>query len=70
MRIDFQSTSSSSAISIGSIVLTPCPISGFFATTVTTPSGVMRMNALGAKTAGAPGASDCADDASASAGRR
>ena len=35
-------------MSIGSIVFTPCPISGFFATIVTMPSGVIRMKALGA----------------------
>src|SRR5712671_7006424 len=52
MRTSFQSTSSSSAISMGSMVFTPCPISGFFAVMVTTPSGAMRMNALGVRFAG------------------
>jgi hypothetical protein len=61
----FQSTSSSSAISIGSIVLTPWPISGFLATIVMTPSVVMRMYALGVNAAGACGV---IHDASASAG--
>ena len=42
-RTFFQSTSSSSAMSIGSIVLMPWPTSGFLAVIVTTPSGVMRM---------------------------
>ena len=56
MRTFFQSTSSSSAMIIGSIVFTPCPISGFLAMIVTMPSGVMRMKALGRKSApdGAP----------------
>src|SRR5579871_5365646 len=43
VRTVFQSASSSSAIIIGSDVLTPCPISGFFAMIVTTPSRAMRM---------------------------
>jgi hypothetical protein len=50
-------TSSSSATSIGSIVLTPCPTSGFFAMIVTTPSLPMRMNAFGVKASASPGAS-------------
>ena len=62
MRTFFQSTSSSSAMSIGSIVFTPWPISGFFAMIVTMPSGVMRMNAFGANSA--------AGSARASASRR
>src|SRR6266540_2619401 len=36
---------------MGSMVLTPWPISGFWAVIVTTPARVMRMNALGAKSA-------------------
>jgi hypothetical protein len=40
---DFQSTSSSSAISMGSIVLTPWPTSGFFAVMVTAPSAATWM---------------------------
>jgi hypothetical protein len=51
-----QSTSSSSAMIIGSIVFTPCPISGFLAMIVTMPSGVIRMNAFGTNS-GALGAS-------------
>src|ERR1700721_2769189 len=43
----FQSTSSSSAISIGSMVLMPCPTSGFFATIVTVPSGAILMYVCG-----------------------
>ena len=46
MRTSFQSTSSSSAITIGSMVLMPWPISGFFDMMVTTPSGAMRTKAL------------------------
>src|ERR1044071_344648 len=46
MRTFFQSTSSSSAMSIGSMVLTPCPISGFCATMVTLPSGRNLIQAL------------------------
>jgi hypothetical protein len=42
-----QSTSSSSAMSIGSIVLIPCPTSGFLAMIVTEPSGARRMKAFG-----------------------
>ena len=38
----FQSQSSSSAISIGSIVLMPWPISGFLETIVTRPSGAIE----------------------------
>ena len=41
-----QSTSSSSAMSIGSIVLAPWPISAFFAPMMTRLSGRMRMKAL------------------------
>src|SRR5712664_3452550 len=52
MRTSFQSTSSSSAISMGSMVLTPWPISGFFAVMVTMPSAPTRMNALGVRFAG------------------
>ena len=40
---DFQSTSSSSAISIGSMVLMFCPISGFLETSVMVPSGEIRI---------------------------
>src|SRR5438034_6996506 len=36
MRTSFQSTSNSSAMSMGKLVLTPCPISGFLAMMVTT----------------------------------
>ena len=43
MRTSFQSTSSSSAISMGSMVLMPWPISGFLAMMVTTPSGAILM---------------------------
>jgi hypothetical protein len=46
MRTADQSTSSSSAISIGIEVLIPCPISGRLAAMVTTPSGAMRTKAL------------------------
>ena len=45
-RTSFQSTSSSSAMIIGSIVLMPWPISGFFAMIVTMPSGAILMNEL------------------------
>ena len=38
-------------MSMGIEVFTPCPISGFLAMSVTTPSGVMRMKALGANSA-------------------
>jgi hypothetical protein len=48
MRTSFQSTSSSSAISMGSIVFTPWPISGFFAVMVTMPSGAIRTKASSA----------------------
>src|SRR2546430_2543231 len=54
MRTSFQSTSSSSAMSIGSIVLMPWPISGFLAMIVTMPVGAMRMKALGTKSAAPP----------------
>ncbi len=40
IRTFVQSTSSSSAISIGSMVFTPWPISGFLAVIVTMPSGI------------------------------
>ena len=53
-RTSFQSTSSSSAISMGSMVFTPWPISGFFAMIVTTPSGAMRMNEAGTSVTGGP----------------
>src|SRR3984893_8394104 len=46
IRTFFQSTSSSSAMTMGSIVLMPWPISGFFDMMVTMPSGAMRMKAL------------------------
>ncbi len=52
IRTALQSTSSSSAISIGSIVLTPCPTSGFLAVIVTMPFASMRMNAFGDKGGG------------------
>src|SRR5215469_745153 len=45
MRTCCQSQSSSSATIIGSDVFTPCPISGFFATIVTVPSGATDMKA-------------------------
>src|SRR5215470_16283018 len=45
MRTWLQSQSSSSATSIGREVFTPCPISGFFETMVTRPSGAMDTNA-------------------------
>src|SRR5215470_19247553 len=45
MRTWLQSQSSSSATIIGRDVLTPWPISGFFATMVTVPSGAMETNA-------------------------
>ncbi len=41
MVTSFQSTSSSSAISMGSMVRTPWPTSGFLAMMVTLPSGVI-----------------------------
>ena len=47
MRTSFQSTSSSSAMIIGSIVFMPCPISGFLAMIVTMPSGAILMNEFG-----------------------
>jgi hypothetical protein len=40
---DFQSTSSSSAMSIGSMVRTPWPVSGFLAMMVTVPSALTRI---------------------------
>ena len=43
MVTSFQSTSSSSAISIGSMVRMPWPTSGFLAMMVTLPSGVILM---------------------------
>ena len=54
-RTSFHSTSSSSAISMGSMVLTPWPISGFLAMMVTAPLGSMRMKATGTKAGGLPG---------------
>src|SRR6516162_3534075 len=45
MRTWLQSQSSSSATIIGRDVLMPWPISGFFATMVTVPSGAMETNA-------------------------
>jgi hypothetical protein len=59
MRTLFQSTSSSSAISIGSDVLMPWPISGFFDMIVTTPSGPILMKAVGTKFA--PAGAPCAN---------
>lgn len=53
-RARSQGTSSSSAISIGSAVFTPCPMSGFFAHSVTAPSGVMRISGWGSKAAVVP----------------
>ena len=50
-RTFFHSTPSSSAINIGIDVFTPWPTSGFLAMMVTMLSGVMRMNALGVKSA-------------------
>ncbi len=50
-RTFFHSTSISSAISIGKVVFIPWPISGFFPTIVTMPSGVILMNAFGTKLA-------------------
>jgi hypothetical protein len=47
-------TSSSSAMSIGSAVFTPCPISGFLAMIVTTLSGVILTKAFGRKTGAGP----------------
>src|SRR4030042_4884775 len=57
-RIFDQFTSSSSAISIGREVYTPCPISDLLTMIVTTSSLPMRMNAFGAKDE-----VDCADAA-------
>ena len=48
-RTAAQSTSSSSATSIGRDVFTPWPISGLLAMIVTTLSGVIRMNDVGSK---------------------
>ena len=58
MRTSFQSTSSSSAMIIGRLVLMPWPISGFFAMIVTMPSGAILMKELGSSGGGgaAPGA--------------
>jgi hypothetical protein len=47
MRTSFQSTSSSSAISIGSVTFTPWPISGFFAMIVAMPLLSIETNAFG-----------------------
>src|SRR4051794_31766858 len=55
MRTWVQAQSNSSAIIMGSEVLMPWPISGFFATMVTMPSGAIDTNAD--KVAGAPGPS-------------
>src|SRR5579862_64812 len=52
MRTWLQSQSSSSATIIGREVFTPCPISGFFETMVTRPSGAMETKAD--SSAGAP----------------
>ena len=52
IRTSFQSASSSSAITMGSIVLTPWPISGFFDAIVMMPSGAIRMKALSVAPAG------------------
>src|SRR2546429_170390 len=52
MRTSFQSTSSSSAMSMGRCVLTPWPTSGFLLTMVTMPSAATRRNAVGSKAAG------------------
>jgi hypothetical protein len=38
---------------IGRLVLIPCPISGFFAMIVTTPSGAILMNECGSSGGGA-----------------
>ena len=38
-------------MSMGSVVLMPCPASGFLPKIVTAPSGEMRMNALGSNSA-------------------
>ena len=54
IRILDQSASSSSASSIGSEVVTPCPISERSTITSTLSSGLMRSQALGVK--GAAGA--------------
>jgi len=48
----FQSTSSSSAMIIGSVVLMPCPISGFLPMMVTLPSGAILMKAFGSSGGG------------------
>ena len=49
MRTSFQSTSNSSAMIMGRCVLTPWPISGFFAVMVTIPFAATRINAVGNK---------------------
>ncbi len=54
MRTADQSTSSSSAISIGIEVLIPCPISGRLEAMVTAPSGAMRTKALNGLAATSP----------------
>ena len=46
MRTDFQSASSSSAMIIGRLVETPCPMSGLRAMIRTTFSGVMSTYAF------------------------
>ncbi len=53
------STSSSSAISMGSMVRIPCPISGFLASITTLPSAVTRTKARGDSPAGC--GAPCAD---------
>jgi hypothetical protein len=58
IRTFSQATSSSSAITIGSMVLMPWPISGFFDMMVTMPSGAMRTKAFSA--AVSPAASEAA----------
>ena len=56
MRTFFQSTSSSSAMSIGSSTLIDCPTSGFLAMIVAMPSGAMRTKAPGASAERSAGA--------------
>src|SRR5262249_45545182 len=71
MRTSFQSTSSSSARSIGRCVFTPWPTSGFFERMVTTPSDATLMKATVSKAmAGAAAAPDaaCATAAAVAAG--
>jgi hypothetical protein len=53
-RTALQSTSSSSAMSIGSIVLMPWPTSGFLAVIVTMPFSAMLMKAFGESGGGGP----------------